>query len=192
MKKFALMVLLMSGVLMLQGCVAALIGVGAGATATIATDPRTAGTQVDDTTLNSRITSKLRDNGPMFIGSRISTSTYDGNILLTGQANQEQIEKAESLANEVEGVKTVYNQIRIGMPVGAGTVTNDTWITTKVKSQLMLNSQVKSRKIKVVTENGEVFLIGILTPEQGRLAAEVASKVAGVKKVITLYTYPDN
>ena len=191
MKKFALMVLLMSGVLMLQGCVAALIGVGAGATATIATDPRTAGTQVDDTTLNSRITSKLRDNGPMFIGSRISTSTYDGNILLTGQANQEQIEKAESLANEVEGVKTVYNQIRIGMPVGAGTVTNDTWITTKVKSQLMLNSQVKSRKIKVVTENGEVFLIGILTPEQGRLAAEVASKVAGVKKVITLYTYPD-
>ncbi|QYN45806.1 MULTISPECIES: division/outer membrane stress-associated lipid-binding lipoprotein [unclassified Gilliamella] len=192
MKKFALMVLLMSGVLMLQGCVAALIGVGAGATATIATDPRTAGTQVDDTTLNSRITSKLRDNGPMFIGSRISTSTYDGNILLTGQANQEQIEKAESLANEVEGVKTVYNQIRIGTPVGAGTVTNDTWITTKVKSQLMLNSQVKSRKIKVVTENGEVFLIGILTPEQGRLAAEVASKVAGVKKVITLYTYPDN
>ncbi|WP_294845352.1 division/outer membrane stress-associated lipid-binding lipoprotein [uncultured Gilliamella sp.] len=191
MKKFALMVLLMSGVLMLQGCVAALIGVGAGATATIATDPRTAGTQVDDTTLNSRITSKLRDNGPMFIGSRISTSTYDGNILLTGQANQEQIEKAESLANEVEGVKTVYNQIRIGTPVGAGTVTNDTWITTKVKSQLMLNSQVKSRKIKVVTENGEVFLIGILTPEQGRLAAEVASKVAGVKKVITLYTYPD-
>lgn len=182
----------MSGVLMLQGCVAALIGVGAGATATIATDPRTAGTQVDDTTLNSRITSKLRDNGPMFIGSRISTSTYDGNILLTGQANQEQIEKAESLANEVEGVKTVYNQIRIGTPVGAGTVTNDTWITTKVKSQLMLNSQVKSRKIKVVTENGEVFLIGILTPEQGKLAAEVASKVAGVKKVITLYTYPDN
>ncbi|OCG00450.1 division/outer membrane stress-associated lipid-binding lipoprotein [Gilliamella sp. wkB112] len=191
MKKIALAAMLMSSILMLQGCVAAVIGAGAGATAKVATDPRTAGTQVDDTTLNSRISLHLKDNGTSFIGSRISVSTYDGNALLVGQANSEQIEKAESLTREVDGVKKVFNQIRIGEPVGAGTITNDAWITTKVKSQLILDSQTKARNIKVVTEDREVFLIGIVTPEEGKIAANIASKVKGVKKVITLYTFID-
>ncbi|OCG66101.1 hypothetical protein A9G39_06950 [Gilliamella sp. Imp1-6] len=192
MKKVSLIVMLISCALSLQGCVAAVIGVGAGATAKVATDPRTAGTQVDDTTLSSRMSMKIKNNGPFFIGSRIVTSAYGANILLTGQANNEQVEKAESLAYQVEGVKKVYNQIRIGEPVGAGTITNDTWITTQVKSQLVLDAKTKARKIKVVTENGEVFLIGIVTSEEGKVAAEIASKVRGVKKVITLYTYTED
>ncbi|MCO6538172.1 MAG: divisome-associated lipoprotein YraP [Gilliamella sp.] len=192
MKKVSLIVMLISCSLTLQGCVAAFIGIGAGATAKVATDPRTAGTQVDDTTLSSRMSMKIKNNGPFFIGSRIVTSAYGGNILLTGQANNEQVEKAESLAYQVEGVKKVYNQIRIGEPVGAGTITNDTWITTQVKSQLVLDAKTKARKIKVVTENGEVFLIGIVTSEEGKVAAEIASKVRGVKKVITLYTYTED
>ncbi|OCG19908.1 MULTISPECIES: division/outer membrane stress-associated lipid-binding lipoprotein [unclassified Gilliamella] len=190
MKKLTLMVIFCA--LTLQGCVAAVIGAGAGATAKVATDPRTAGTQVDDTTLNSRMGMKIKNHGPTFIGSRILSSVYNGNILLTGQANSQQIEKAENLAYQVEGVKKVYNQIRIGQPVSAGTVTNDTWITTKVKSQFILDAKTKARNIKVVTENSEVFLIGIVTPEEGKTAAEIASKVNGVKKVITLFTYPEN
>ncbi|MFQ1016683.1 division/outer membrane stress-associated lipid-binding lipoprotein [Gilliamella sp. BG7] len=192
MKKVSLIVMLISCALTLQGCVAAVIGVGAGATAKVATDPRTAGTQVDDTTLSSRMGMKIKNNGPFFIGSRIISSAYGGNILLVGQANSNQIEKAESLAYQVEGVKKVYNRIRIGEPVGAGTITNDTWITTQVKSQLVLDAKTKARKIKVVTENGEVFLIGIVTSEEGKVAAEIASKVRGVKKVITLYTYTED
>lgn len=191
MRKIALTVILMSSILMLQGCVAAVIGAGATATAKVASDPRTTGTQVDDTTLNSRMGMKLKNNASDFIGAHISTSAYDGNILLTGQANSEQIMKAENLAREVEGVKKVFNQIRIGESVGGTTITNDAWITTKVKSQLVLNSNTKARNIKVVTENGEVFLIGIVSPEEGRTAAEVSSKVNGVRKVITLFTYPN-
>ncbi|MWP62579.1 division/outer membrane stress-associated lipid-binding lipoprotein [Gilliamella sp. Pas-s25] len=191
MKKITLMIMLIFCTLTLQGCVAAVIGVGAGATAKVATDPRTTGTQVDDTTLSSRMGIKIKDHGPLFIGSRIVSSAYGGNILLVGQANSDQVEQAEKLAYQVEGVKKVYNQIRIGEPVGAGTITNDAWITTQVKSQLILNAQTKARNIKVVTENNEVFLIGIVTPEEGKAAAEVASKVSGVKKVITLFTYTE-
>lgn len=190
MKKIALIAVLMSSVLMLQGCVAAVIGAGAaGATAKVATDPRTAGTQVDDNTLNSRVNTKLKDNATTFIGSRVVSSAYNGNILLTGQANSEQSSKAEDLAREVEGVNKVFNQIRSGDPVGAGTITNDAWITTKVKSQLIANAQTKARNIKVVTENGEVFLIGIVTQEEGKAAADVASKVADVRLVTTVFTY---
>lgn len=193
MKRVALIAMLITGALMLQGCItAAIIGAGATATAKVATDPRTAGTQVDDTTLNSRMGMKLKNNGPQFIGARIVSSTYGGDIILTGQANREQIEKAESLAYEIEGVKKVYNQIRVSQPVGSGTITNDSWITTKVKSQLILNAKTKARNIKVVTENSEVFLIGIVTSEEGKAAAQLASQVDGVKKVITLFTYSEN
>lgn len=193
MKKAALIAMLITSILILQGCIAAaVIGAGATATAKVASDPRTTGTQVDDTTLNSRISMKLKDNAPLFIGSRIVASTYGGDIILTGQANNEQIEKAESLAYEVDGVKKVYNQIRVGQPVSSGTVTNDAWITTKVKSQLILDAKTKARKIKVVTENSEVFLIGIVTSEEGKAASQLASKVDGVKKVITLFTYTEN
>ncbi|MFQ1012186.1 division/outer membrane stress-associated lipid-binding lipoprotein [Gilliamella apicola] len=193
MKRVALIAMLITGALMLQGCItAAIIGAGATATAKVATDPRTAGTQVDDTTLNSRMGMKLKNNGPQFIGARIVSSTYGGDIILTGQANSEQIEKAESLAYEIEGVKKVYNQIRVSQPVGSGTITNDSWITTKVKSQLILNAKTKARNIKVVTENSEVFLIGIVTSEEGKAAAQLASQVDGVKKVITLFTYSEN
>ncbi|MFQ0991044.1 division/outer membrane stress-associated lipid-binding lipoprotein [Gilliamella apicola] len=193
MKRVALIAMLITGALMLQGCItAAIIGAGATATAKVATDPRTAGTQVDDATLNSRMGMKLKNNGPQFIGARIVSSTYGGDIILTGQANSEQIEKAESLAYEVEGVKKVYNQIRVSQPVGSGTITNDSWITTKVKSQLILNAKTKARNIKVVTENSEVFLIGIVTSEEGKAAAQLASQVDGVKKVITLFTYSEN
>ena len=193
MKRVALIAMLITGALMLQGCItAAIIGAGATATAKVATDPRTAGTQVDDATLNSRMGMKLKNNGPQFIGARIVSSTYGGDIILTGQANSEQIEKAESLAYEIEGVKKVYNQIRISQPVGSGTITNDSWITTKVKSQLILNAKTKARNIKVVTENSEVFLIGIVTSEEGKAAAQLASQVDGVKKVITLFTYSEN
>ena len=193
MKRVALIAMLITGALMLQGCItAAIIGAGATATAKVATDPRTAGTQVDDATLNSRMGIKLKNNGPQFIGARIVSSTYGGDIILTGQANSEQIEKAESLAYEIEGVKKVYNQIRVSQPVGSGTITNDSWITTKVKSQLILNAKTKARNIKVVTENSEVFLIGIVTSEEGKAAAQLASQVDGVKKVITLFTYSEN
>ncbi|MDF7670973.1 division/outer membrane stress-associated lipid-binding lipoprotein [Orbaceae bacterium ESL0721] len=194
MKNFTFITFLIMGVLMLQGCVAAaIIGAGAGTTAKVATDPRTTGTQVDDNTLNSRVNSKLKEGDDIFSGARIVATAYNGNILLTGQANSVQSAKAESLVSEVDGVHKIYNQIRSGAPVGVGTITNDAWITTKVKSQLVTNTDTKARNIKVVTENSEVFLIGIVADEkEGKAAADVASRVAGVKRVVTAFTFENS
>ena len=132
---------------------------------------------------------KFRENANDFIGSRIIATSYNGSVLLTGQANSEQSAKAESLAGEIEGINKIFNQIRSGDPVGPTTITNDAWITTKVKSQLVANADTKARNIKVVTENSEVFLMGIVTAEDGKAAAEVASKVYGVQRVTTVFNY---
>lgn len=191
MKRVVFIVLLLSGAFVLQGCVAAVIGAGAGTTKLV-TDPRTTGTQVDDTTLDSKIGMKLKDEAAYFEGARIVVSAYNTNVLLIGQAKSDsQISRAVELAQSVSGVNKIYNQIRIGTVISTGVMTNDAWITTKVKTNLIGNSNTKARNIKVVTENGEVFLRGIVTRQEGQLASEVASKVDGVKLVTTVFTYLD-
>lgn len=191
MKKIALIAILISSSLILNGCIAAVVGVGAG-TAKVATDPRTMGTQVDDTTLDSRISMKFKNESDYFSGSRIVASAYNGSVLLIGQAkSQSIINRAVELTASVEGVNKVYNQIRIGSIVSAATMADDAWITTKVKSSLIADKQTKARDIKVITEDGQVFLIGIVSTSDGRLAADIASKVSGVKLVTTIFTYSD-
>ena len=88
----------------------------------------------------------------------------------------------------VDGATEVYNEIRTGQKVSLGTSSSDTWITTKIRSQLLGSDQVKSSNVKVTTENGEVFLLGLVTQEEAKAAADIASRVSGVKHVTTAFT----
>lgn len=177
--------------LLLQGCVGAvLVGTTAAVATKAATDPRTVGTQVDDNTLALRVSNAIAKNEQIQKQARIVTTVYQGKVLLTGQAPDPALaEQAKKIAMGVAGVKEVYNEVRKGEPVGLGTASNDTWLTTKVRSALLANDQIKSTRIKVNTENGEVFLLGIVTPQEGQIAARLASKVSGVKRVITAFSY---
>ncbi|BDH44486.1 osmotically-inducible protein OsmY [Salmonella enterica subsp. enterica serovar Choleraesuis] len=176
--------------LFLQGCIAtAVVGSAAVATKT-ATDPRTVGTQVDDGTLELRVSNALSKDQDLKKNARISVTAYQGKVLLTGQApDSAQAARAKQIAVGTDGATEVYNEIRQGQPVGIGTASSDTWITTKVRSQLLSSDQVKSSNVKVTTENGEVFLLGLVTQEEGKAAADVASRVGGVNRVTTAFTY---
>ncbi len=167
MKAFSPLAVLISA-LLLQGCVAAAV-VGTAAVSTkAATDPRSVGTQVDDSTLELRVNSALsKDQAP----------------------NTELAARAKQIAMGVEGTTEVFNEVRQGQPIGLGDASNDTWITTKVRSQLLGSDQVKSSNVKVTTENGEVFLLGLVTDREGKAAADIASRVSGVKHVTTAFTY---
>ncbi|ELL53746.1 outer membrane lipoprotein [Salmonella enterica subsp. enterica serovar Enteritidis str. SE30663] len=176
--------------MLLQGCVAAAV-VGTAAVGTkAATDPRSVGTQVDDGTLELRVSSALSKDEQIKKETRINVTAYQGKVLLVGQSpNSELSARAKQIAMGVEGTTEVYNEIRQGQPIGLGTASNDTWITTKVRSQLLTSDQVKSSNVKVTTENGEVFLLGLVTEREGKAAADIASRVSGVKRVTTAFTY---
>lgn len=178
--------------LLLQGCVGAVV-VGSAAVATkLAVDPRSVGRQVDDGTLELRVNNALSQDAQLEKVARVSVTLYQGKVLLTGQApTTELIARAKSIAMGVDGVKEVYNEIRKGKPLGFSTISTDAWITTKVRSQLFGTDLVKSRDVKVVTENGEVFLLGILTKREGKAAADIASRVSGVRHVVMAFTYLD-
>ncbi|MBS0849124.1 division/outer membrane stress-associated lipid-binding lipoprotein [Citrobacter sp. JGM124] len=175
--------------LFLQGCVGAVL-VGSAAVGTkTATDPRTVGTQVDDGTLELRVNNALSKDQEIKKDARINVTAYQGKILLTGQApNAALSSRAKQIALGVDGTTEVYNEIRNGQPIGLGTASGDTWITTKVRSQLLTSDQVKSTNVKVTTENSEVFLLGLVTEREGKAAADIASRVSGVKHVTTAFT----
>ncbi|QCR37331.1 division/outer membrane stress-associated lipid-binding lipoprotein [Nissabacter sp. SGAir0207] len=176
--------------LLLQGCVGAVV-VGSAAVATkTATDPRTVGTQVDDETLEARVGNALAKDQQLKKEARIVATAYQGKVLLTGQAPTTDLAaRAKQITMGVDGAQEVYNEIRQGTPVSLGTASADTWITTKVRSQLLTSDSVKSSNVKVTTENGEVFLLGLVTSQEGQSAAQIASQVSGVKHVTTAFTY---
>ena len=164
--------------LLLQGCVAAAV-VGTAAVGTkAATDPRSVGTQVDDGTLEVRVNSALSKDEQIKKEARINVTAYQGKVLLVGQSpNAELSARAKQIAKVVE-----YRD-------GLGEASNDTWITTKVRSQLLTSDLVKSSNVKVTTENGEVFLMGLVTEREAKAAADIASRVSGVKRVTTAFTF---
>ncbi|KNE86054.1 division/outer membrane stress-associated lipid-binding lipoprotein [Aggregatibacter aphrophilus] len=185
------LVLVLGSAMLLQGCVAAAIGGAAVAGATkVATDPRSMGTQLDDETLESRVNSAIKKDQQIKSEARISVTAYSGRILLTGQVPNENLrEVASSLAKGVQNVNDVYNEVRVGPKVDFAQISKDSWITSQIKSKMLVDSKVKTSDVKVVTENNEVFLMGNVTQDQGNAAAEIARNVAGVTKVIKVFNY---
>lgn len=174
----------------LQGCITTAV-VGTAAVATkVATDPRTAGRQLDDETLEEKVAFQLNKDAQLKEEARINVVAYNGKVLLIGQVpNEAAKETAQSIVAGVEGPSEIYNEIRIGEKIGVTQIAQDSWITTKIKSQLLLNAEVKTTEVKVITENGEAFLMGNLSETQANAAAEVARHVNGVNKVIKVITY---
>ncbi|KGQ28884.1 membrane protein [Gallibacterium anatis] len=181
----------MAGVVaLLQGCVTAAV-VGGGALATkVAMDPRTTGTQIDDQTLELRVADALRKDKQLNEQAHISVIVYNGRALLVGEAPSADLkEVAVNLARGVKDIADVYDEIQIGEKVSFMQASKDTWITTEVKSKLFVNGNVKATDVKVVTENGIVYLIGKVTQSQAAAAVDVARQVNGVRKVVKVFTY---
>jgi len=121
-------------------------------------------------------------------GMRINLVTNEGRVLLIGQidteANRAKIEKS---VLSIDGIKEVYNQLRVGPPIGVLQQIKDTATTFKVKTQLARHNKVNAFKIKVVTEDDEVFLIGSISKEMAYYATFVARQVTGVGRVIKVF-----
>ncbi|QLB12839.1 osmotically-inducible protein OsmY [Bisgaardia hudsonensis] len=190
-KQIKLLSLIIGSVILLQGCVTAtVVGVGAAAATKIATDPRTVGTQVDDETLEEKVLLTINKDSQIKSEARINVVSYSGQILLIGQVPNETLkEQVTNLTEGVEYVNKVYNELRVGSPISFGQISKDGWITTQVKSKLLVDSNVKSTDIKAITENGEVFLMGNVTQDQANAAANVARNILGVKKVVKVFNY---
>lgn len=189
-KKIITIGLLTSISLSLSGCIF-VAGAAAGAAAiAVVYDHRGIQNTLEDNHIANQIIDRTRVVPALKNDSHVEVTVFNHIVLLTGETPTADLRnQAEALTKSVPGVAKVYNQLTIQDPTSTLTRTSDSWITTKIKSQMLTTDALKSSSIKVVTEDGTVYLLGIVTHSQADIATDIARKVSGVQKVIKIFRY---
>ena len=179
---------------LLGGCAAVIVG-GAAVGVSAAHERRSAGAMIDDEGIEWKIRSAFSDDKNLGSQSHLSVVSVNGVVLLVGQTPTETLRRqASSLAQGVDNVRIVHNELTIAAPNSYVTRTSDSYVTSKVKTSLFKvkgHDDFDPTRVKVVTENGKVYLMGILYRSEAQDAAKQASRVGGVQKVVKLFEYLD-
>ncbi|MDR2196004.1 MAG: BON domain-containing protein [Gallionellaceae bacterium] len=172
----------------LQGCFP-VVAVSAGAGALMASDRRTSGAYIEDQSIELKAGKQIGDKHPE---AHINATSMNRSVLLTGEAPNEAARASiAQIAAGIPNVKGVFNHIAIGGNAGLASRSSDTIITGEVKTRLVRNESVKSTDIKVVTESGIVYLMGLVYRKEADTAAEIASTTSGVRGVVKEFEYLD-
>lgn len=187
MRKLVTLLLLSLAVACLSGCGAIMSSAGAGP---IEEDDgeRTFAQQVADESIETKAKVNINAASEGYDNAHLTIVSYNGFVLLAGQVPSENLKTlAADVVREVDDVRRIYNELEIGPAVTAGTITNDTWITTQVKSKLLASSDTPGTRVKVVTENSVVYLMGLLTEAEADRVALEAAEVSGAERVVKLF-----
>jgi len=150
------------------------------------------GTDIDDWEIETLIGVNIKKSSPELEKAHININSYNRVVLLTGQApSPEARSLAARVANSYRGVRLVHNDISVSGPTSFISRTNDAWLSTKVKTKLMAHKEIKSSSIKVVTENGVVYLMGLISREKGKIAIQITSETGGAVRVVSALEYTD-
>jgi len=170
---------------LLQGCVPAVIGAGAAAGVMTAHDRRSTGAQADDEGLEWKAAQQIPENDQA--NAHVNFTAFNHRLLITGEVPSEEARNAiGERVGKLDGVKEVFNETVVGAASSLSSRTNDSYVTSKVKARLVDEKTLSANHIKVVTEAGIVYLMGIVTEREGKVAVAVTRTTAGVRKVVNL------
>ena len=180
-----------AGVAVLQGCAGVVVAGGATGAA-VAHDQRTAGSFVEDQAIELKVAGAIRGDKELYEQSHINVTSYNGLVLLSGETPTEALRKrAADHARDTQKVRKVYNELVLAAPSSLVSRSGDTVLTTKIKTRMVAEKNFDATRIKVVTENGVVYLMGLVQRATGAIATQIASETGGVQRVVTLYEYTD-
>ena len=185
MKLFALLLVSIS-TLSLQGCFP-LVATGIGATVLMVDDRRSTGIYVEDENIEWKARGRLIER---FKDTHVNVTSFNLNVLLTGEVPSEQMK--QEIGDAIRGiasVKNVTNELTVGGNTALTARTNDTFVTTNVKTRFINNGKFSINHVKVVTEAGTAYLMGIVTREEGDAATELARTTSGVSRVVKVFEY---
>ena len=153
-------------------------------------DRRNTGSIVDDNTLTFKAYQLIKKDRTSWLKSNITINSYNNVILVTGQSpNKEYISFITNEIAKLENVKYVHNVTEVGKPSSFSSQANDTWITAKINLGMIKTKGIDPTRIKIITENGSVFLMGLVKKSEANLASKVASKISGVEKVVEIFEF---
>lgn len=176
---------------LLGGCVAAAV-TATGAGAAVAVDKRTTGTMIEDESIELKAGSAISRNKELDDNTHINVTSYNTRVLVTGEAPTEAMrQQAIELIRSVPKVSHVYDEITVAAPSSLMLRSSDSVLTSKVKTRLLASDKVEGLNVKVVTSKGVVYLMGLVSREQGDAATDIARRTGGVQKVVKLFQYTD-
>ena len=187
-----LLVLLLAGLTTLSGCARFLGAVSDDDGIQQTPTDRTMGRVIDDEVLENVALVNIRKASPGLAESHISVTSFNGVVLLTGQVRAESLkQQAEDVVRQLRNARRVYNELEVAGPTSLLTRSGDSWVTSKVKTKLLASDAAPGRDIKVVTENGIVYLLGLVSRDDADTAAEIARSTGGVRRVVRMFEYVD-
>lgn len=190
MKKIAISLVVAGLAFNLQGCIFVAGAAAGGAAIAYVRDHRPINDSIQDVNTANKIVAKIHRSAVLKNDCHIEVTVFNKVVLLTGQApNPQWKQQAEDITRSIPDVGRIYNQITIQGPTSSLTRTSDAWVTTKIRSQMLAEEDLKNSSIKVVTEDGTVYLMGIVKREQADVAVDIARQVDGVQKVIKIFQY---
>jgi osmotically-inducible protein OsmY len=173
---------------LLGGCVPLIVGAAVGGATLVATDRRSVGAQADDEAIELKVANVINTR----YGDRVhvSTTSYNGKVLLSGEANDAAtVATIGDIARTTDRVRSVHNELSPQPPAALSSRTNDTYITSKVKARFVEANRFSATHVKVVTDRGIVYLMGLVNKDEGDTAAQLASTTTGVVRVVKLFEY---
>ncbi len=178
---------------LISGCAAVAVG-GAATGAAVAYDRRTTGTVIEDQTIEVKASRAFNADTELSDDAHINVTSYNTRVLMAGEAPSEELrDRAVEIVRNIPKVSRVYNEVIIASPSSFMSRSSDSMITTTVKAALFGEAGIESSHVKVVTERGIVYLMGLLTAEEGERAVETTRRVGGVQKVVKLFeTYEES
>jgi len=145
---------------------------------------------LNDQTITTKAYQKIYVYNNRYKDTSISISTFNGVVLMTGQIPQPvERQEIESIVRNIPGTQEVYNLTSLSQPVSALTQVGDSLITAKIKAKLIAANEIDPNQIKVITENGTVYLMGIIPHSQADAAIELARTTEGVQDVVKVFSY---
>jgi osmotically-inducible protein OsmY len=182
---------ILSLALLMSGCAAPLLlAGGAAGGASVAHDKRSNQTMLDDEVIENAAKDAIYKDPKRAKRVHINITSFNHVVLLTGEAlSRSTRDKVVDIVRNLDKVRRVHNEIRVADLTGFTSRTNDTWLTSKVKTQMIAAKGFDATRVKVITEDGAVFLMGLVTKEVGDRATAIAREVSGVKRVVKVFEY---
>ena len=190
MRAHLLLLIPLAAAFLFQGCAPVAITGATTAVSTIAADRRTAGTMLEDEAIEIKSRLALSDLKDLNNRVHINFTSFNTAVLVSGEAPTEEDRQAVvGLVKNVEKVTRIYNEITIAAPSSLLSRSADTVVSAKIKAKLIAEKDLNTLHIKVVTENGVTYLMGLVSREEGDIATEIARRTGGVQKVVRLFEY---
>ena len=187
MQKLILTIIVMS---QLMGCVPMAITSATATTASVLHDRRTMGSILDDKTIEFRAQVKIDSIPDVRNYSHVVITSYNNIVLLTGQVPYDSTKnELGDLVTNVSGVRRVFNEVHIGANNSLVQRSKDSWITTKIKTAFLAQGHIDPTRIKVITENEVVYLLGLVDYQEAEIASDIAQKTGGVREVVRAFEY---